>query len=330
MKTLAQILIFMLLSSAIAARNVTDMAGRTVRVPENVGKILPYDAKVSLLLFPLLSHKMVATAIYPGQDSRGYISKEYTSLPQVDLKNIEEVLMLAPQVIVAGFYDHNVNSEPVVELGRRLSIPVVFIDLSIDKADVSYTFLGKLFNCEKEADVYALYFRQLYAKVEALKKQKTITKTVYYTLGETGLLTDPSGSKHTEVLDLLNIPNVAKVSIPSGGHAQVNMEQVLMWNPDYIFTSSFKGTSNAYNTIITASKWKNITAVKTKNVYIVPCEPFSWLDHPPSINRTPGIIWLCELFYGLPPKDSQRMIAAFFKLFYRYDLTDAEYKLMFK
>jgi iron complex transport system substrate-binding protein len=330
MKTLFTILIFSVIYATLSARTITDMAGRTVVIPETITKVFPYDAKTSILIFPLLANKMVATAIYPGQNIQGYISKDYTSLPQVDVKNIEEVLSVAPQVIIAGFYDNKVNNEPVEDLGKRLSIPVIFIDLSIDKADLSYTFLGTLFKCEKEARIYALYFKELYAKVAALKKQKNITQTVYYTLGETGLLTDPSGSKHTEVFDLLNIPNAAKVPIPSGGHAQVNMEQVLMWNPDYIFTSTFRGKSNAYNTIISDSKWEDISAVKNKKVYAVPCDPFSWLDHPPSINRTPGIVWLCELFYGLPPKDSQRLITTFFKLFYHYDLSEAEYKKLFK
>lgn len=329
MKTLFTILFLTTIYTTLLARTITDMAGRKVVIPETISKVFPYDAKTSILIFPLLADKMVATSVFPGQNIVGYISKDYTSFPKVDAKNIEEILTVSPQLILAGFYNDKENNEPVEKLGKRLSIPVVFIDLSIDKADLSYTFLGTLFHCEKEAEIYVLYFRKLYAKIAALKKQKTITQSVYYTLGETGLLTDPSGSKHTEIFDLLNIPNAAKVPIPSGGHAQVNMEQVLMWNPDYIFTSTFRGKSNAYKTILTESKWKYISAVKNKKVFTVPCDPFSWLDNPPSINRTPGIIWLCELFYGLPPKDSQKLITMFFKLFYRYDLTEAEYKKLF-
>ena len=80
-------------------------------------------------------------------------------------------------------------------------------------------------------------------------------------------MTDPSGSKHTEVLDYMKIPNVAEVPIPTGGHAKVNLEQVLIWNPEVIFCVDFRGDKNAYKTITTDNRWENIAAVKNDKIY---------------------------------------------------------------
>ena len=316
---------------SLSAKTVTDMAGRTVQLPEKLEKIFPYDSKTSILLFPLLKDKMVATAMLPGKKKYKFISPQYAAIPEVDVKNIEEVLSAAPQLIIAGYYDKKDNKESAGKLGARLSIPVVFIDLSIDKLDQTYAFLGKLFHKELESKKYTSFLTALYHHIDSLKKgrQQPIQTSAYYTLGTSGLLTDPSGSKHTEVFDFLNIPNAAKVEIPSGGHAKVNMEQVLMWNPDYIFTASFKGNSSAFLNITNDSKWKSIQAVQKGNVYQVPGKPFAWFDHPPSINRIPGVIWLCELFYGQSEKETCASISRFYKLFYNYELTSAEYNSLF-
>lgn len=315
----------------LSAKTVTDMAGRTVPLPEKLEKIFPYDTKTSILLFPLLKNKMVATAMLPGEKKYKFISSQYVAIPEVDVKNIEEVLSVAPQLIIAGYYDKNDNKENAEKLGSRLSIPVVFIDLSIDKLGKTYVFLGKLFHKELESKKYTSFLTDLYHRIDSLKKgrEQPIQTSAYYTLGTSGLLTDPSGSKHTEVFDFLNIPNAAKIEIPSGGHAKINMEQVLMWNPNYIFTASFKGNSSAFLNITSNSKWKNIKAVQKGNVYQVPSKPFAWFDHPPSINRIPGVIWLCQLFYEQSKKDTAVQIQKFYRLFYNYQLSDKEYLSLF-
>jgi iron complex transport system substrate-binding protein len=314
----------------LSAKTISDMAGRSVVIPEKIERIFPYDSKTSILLFPLLTDKMVATALMPGENNYQFLSPKYANIPQVDVKSSEEVLSVSPQLIIAGYYDEKDSKVSAEKLGARLSIPVIFIDLSIDKLDQTYAFLGKLFHKEHESKQLVSFLTGLYHQIDRLKKlSQAINTKAYYSLGASGLLTDPSGSKHTEVFDFLNIPNAAKIEIPSGGHAKVNMEQVLMWNPDYIFTASFKGNSNAFSKITNDPKWKSIRAVLKGNVYQVPNLPFAWFDHPPSINRIPGLIWLCQLFYGQSEADTSAKITDFYKLFYQYELTPAEYRSLF-
>lgn len=313
----------------IFSKTITDMTGRLVEVPDNIEKVFPYDSKTSIFIFPVVGEKMVATSMLPGKKDFKYISKAYIELPEVDVKNIEVVLSYLPQVIIAGFFNKNEKNENIFSLSKRLNIPVVLIDLSIDNMDKSYIFLGELFNVDTKA--YIDFLQNMYNDINMLKKSyPSISPTIYYTLGSTGLLTDPSGSKHTEVFDFMNIPNAAKVDIPSGGHAQVNLEQVLMWNPDYIFTSAFRGQLSAYSTITTNSKWQSIGAVKTNHIYKVPSQPMGWFDHPPSINRVPGLLWLCEIFYAVDSATTQNKITKFYSLFYKYNLNSTEYQLLFK
>ncbi|MFO7370176.1 MAG: ABC transporter substrate-binding protein [Bacteroidales bacterium] len=314
----------------LAARSVTDMAGRTVEVPAIIDKILPYDLKTAVLIFALAGDKMTATPGLPGRKEMQYISKDFIGLPVVDVKHIEEVILLSPQVIISGFYGSPVNKHSALTLGDRLGIPVLLIDLSIDRLDRAYEFLGRIFAMEKESVPLVHFLKQLYTLADSLKKvHGPVKQTAYYALGAKGLLTDPAGSKHTEVLDMLCIPNAAKVGLPTGGHAQAGLEQVLLWNPDFIFASDFRGESSAYKLITTDSKWSSISAVKNHRVYKVPAQPMGWFDHPPSVNRIPGVIWLGSLFYGLDSRITREYICRFYQLFYKYNLTETEYRLLF-
>ncbi|GAF04017.1 ABC transporter substrate-binding protein [Saccharicrinis fermentans] len=315
----------------INAKTINDMSGRVIHVPDNITRIIPYDAKTSILLFPLASHEMVAKGILPGKKTYNFISDKYEKIPGIDMNNIEEVLTAKPQIIIAGYHGKPIQTEKLHKLERRLNIPIVTIDLSINRLDQTYLFIGKLLNKTPKSISYSHFLHQLYQDVDSLKRNSPKPNAkVYYTIGASGLLTDPSGSKHTEVLSYLGIPNVAQIDLPSGGHAKVNMEQVILWNPDYIFCAGFRGEQNAYTTISKSKKWAHIKAVKEKQLYKIPGQPLGWFDHPPSINRIPGVIWMCQLFYGQSAAITRAKIIEFYELFYQYKLNKTEYELIFR
>jgi iron complex transport system substrate-binding protein len=323
--------VFLLANLLVSAKTISDMAGRSVNIPEKTEKILPYDAKTSILLFPVANEKMVAKSLIPGSKNFQLIDESYNRMAEVDIKNIEEVLASNPQLIIAGAYISKESIERFDKLQKRTNIPVVIVDLRIDRLDQTYQFLGKLLGNETACNKCADYLKEVYKNTSVLKNSTSQkTDAVYYSIGGSGLMTDPSGSRHTEVLDYLNISNVAEVSIPTGGHAKVNMEQVLIWNPKTIFCAGFKGEKNAYDIIINDSRWQNIEAVKNHKVYKVPSQPFGWFDHPPTVNRIPGIIWLSQLFYGQDADVTASQIKTFYQLFYKYNLSETEYRTLFE
>ena len=306
-------------------RQLTDMAGRDVVIPERPEHLIAYDVKTSILLFPCAGDRMVAKGMIPGTKSLSYLSEAYKQLPDVDVKNLEEVMSFRPDMIIAGAFLPEDPLEKFDKLQSRTGIPVVVIDLSLGKLDKTYVFLAEMLHAESECVSLISYLQRIYKQVNELKTQRSLsTLSVYYTIGADGLLTDPSGSRHTEVLDYMAVPNVAEIPLPSGGHAQVNLEQVIAWNPNYIFAAGFKGNSNPAHQILTNPAWKTIQAVKDKKVFVVPGEPYGWFDHPPTVNRICGLIWLSELLYDYPHRQAQADIQLFYKLFYKYDLSDSE------
>ena len=323
-------IILILLTTSMSAKNITDMAGRSVSIPEHIERILPYDSKTSILLFPVAENVMAAKAKIPGSNKYQYINNAYNQLSEVDIKNIESVLIYNPQLIIAGTYIGSDNYDRFNKLQKRTHIPVVIIDLSISELSNTYEFLSNILSQKESCIACASYLKSIYKQTQSLMQNNTIpAQGIYYTIGGSGLMTDPSGSKHTEVLDYLKLNNVAKISLPNGGHANVNMEQILEWNPDYIFAAGFKADKNAYENIKSGTVWKSISAVQNNQIYKVPSKPFGWFDHPPTINRISGIIWLSHLFYKLPEDEMKKQIKSFYKLFYKYNLTEEQYNSLF-
>lgn len=98
----------------------------------------------------------------------------------------------------------------------------------------------------------------------------------------------------------------------------ISMEELYILNPDVILL----GNEDAYKEVMNSSLWKNLDAVKNGKVYLVPSEPYSFIDNPPATNRLIGIYWLGNLLYPeLYPVDIIEKTQEYYSLFYRYDLS---------
>lgn len=108
------------------------------------------------------------------------------------------------------------------------------------------------------------------------------------------------------------------------GKSEVSIEQVLAWNPGIIiFWNDERG--GYYSEIFKDLNWKDIKAVKNREVYEIPNKPFNWLDRPPSINRILGLKWLGNLLYSdVYNYDMRDEVKEFYDKFYHYKLSEDE------
>ena len=147
-------------------------------------------------------------------------------------------------------------------------------------------------------------------------------KNVYYAVGDDGLMTYPSGSPHSQLIDLVGGNNVAN-SLNQGNTtsgSQVSIEQVIAWNPDVIITTD----PEFYNSVYNDSKWAGINAVKNHQVYLSPQSPFKWFDRPVGANLIIGVPWTAKVIYPDIYSDINLVDATkeFYSEFYHIDLSD--------
>ncbi len=288
------------------------------------------------LMYTLAPEMLVGWNITPTALEKEYIPEQYRSAVGLGgwfgkntTGNVEEIIKRAPDVILSiGYLDEAAISDADRVQGL-LNIPVVMIDGHLVNSGETYRYVGELLGVQERAGELAAYCDEVIE--EAQTNSATLSDDqrvkVYYAEGTKGLNTDPAGSEHTEVLELVGGANVANVDAQSEyGMAPVSLEQVLVWNPAVILVASDpKEESVAYAEITTGSQWATMAAVKDGQVYQIPRGPFDWFDRPPCVARILGVRWLGNLLYpDLYQYDMKAEVRDFYGLFFHIELTDVQ------
>ncbi|WP_027634659.1 iron ABC transporter substrate-binding protein [Clostridium hydrogeniformans] len=324
-------------------RKITDMAGREHTVDGKIDKVYCTSPVGNIIMYTLAQEKLVGIHSKLSDMEKKYLTKEYQDLPVLggwfgkdNQGNIEEIIKAKPQVVLSIGDVNDTAKSQADKIQEQLGIPVILVESKLQEMDKTYKFLGDLLGVEERAKDLGDYCKNTIEEAKKVESKipEDKRKKVYYAEGQKGLETDPKGSPHAEVLDVVGGINVAKVESKSGyGRTQVSIEQVLNWNPEVIIISPDKGVKPEAlrNEILTSDSWKNIKAVKDKEVYTIPLAPFNWFDRPPAVNRILGVKWMTNLLYKEESNmDLNKEVKEFFKKFYHKDLSDEELKEVIK
>ncbi len=307
-------------------RVVTDMAGRTMEVPDTIRRVY-VNKPGSLLLYAMAPELSICRTLWLNEVSEPYLSSAFKALPYIN-GSLEEIVKLKPDIIINCFTVNNESKDQANRLAKQTGIPVFQMEIDMEDYSKTFTLLGELLHKEKQAEkMNAFVHRYLdMIKAKALCIPEENRVKVYYAEGEYGMATDPSGSFHSQVIDFVGAENVADVDIMSGkGMSMVSMEQIILWEPDVILC--WTGWGNAittYQFIKSDKVWQSIRAVKNKKVYQIPYTPYGWFDRPPGTNRIIGTIWTAKLLYPeLFNYDIKKITKEYFNIFYHVNMTDS-------
>ena len=332
-------------SAVSESRVVTDHAGRQVRLPKEINRvvissILPLPSV--FCLFDGAAGKLV------GMDPSSMAAAKNSILPKVHpevlkastdfLKdgtiNIEELLKLKPDVV---FYsaDNKADYEALTKAG----IPAVGFSTSKFAYDPVKTFdgwvslLGEVFGQQKTAENIAKYGYQVQSEIAAklesagssLKKPKVL---ILFRYDNGTIKTSGSNFFGQKWMDETGGENVAK---SLKGMAQINMEQIYEWNPEIIYITNFSPyqPEDLYQNSISGFDWSKVKAVKDKKVYKFPLGMYRWF--PPASDTPLVLKWLAvknhpDLFKEI---DMTQEVKQYYKKYYNYNLTEAEVHQIF-
>lgn len=307
------------LSRIARAQAVTDAAGRTLAVPQNVTRVFPAGPPAAIMLYTLAPDLLIGWPRANRPAERAFLLPDIGSRPEIgritgrgNTANLEVVLALKPDLIL----DVGSTTQTYVSLAERVQeqtgIPYALLDGRFTATADSYRKLGELTRRVSEGEALSDYTARtldtVLQRIASVPPERR--PRVYYARGPRGLETGLGGSINVETIEMLarNVAGERK-----GGLALVSVEQALLWNPDVIVTidRDFALSVNK------DTAWSGVDAVRAGRVHLVPKLPFGWVDFPPSVNRLIGLWWLAKILYpDRFPEDIRELAVAFYTRFY--------------
>ncbi|MBI5680382.1 MAG: ABC transporter substrate-binding protein [Methanobacterium sp.] len=314
-------------TSSGSGNQITDMIGRNVNVPVEVNKVYSLSSSTTVELFMLAPDKMVGWDAQRSEEENIYMPNKYQNLPVLGGgkkdANYESIISSNPDMVLIG---HGGTLDDVNEIQQKFGqIPAIDIegDNNLTSIVPSINFLGNVLGEENKASELINYYNKVFKQVNGVvttipDSQK---KKVYYAKDPNGLKTYAPGAAHTQLINICGGINVVQAPV-SKGSMGVSIELILQWNPDVIITSD----SQFYKSVYSNPQWQTITAVKNKEVYLVPQSPFNWFEGPPGANTIIGIPWTSKVLYPEKFKDMdiKGLTKEFYSNFYHYNLTDSQ------
>lgn len=328
-----RILVFVFfLTLSLFAREITDMSGQKVTVPDNITRVYGSAPPSTYAVYAIDPSFIVGLNFSPAKgfnEASGLLDKRFMSLPivgglqgGVQGINKESLLAVRPQIVLA--WSNDAAAKMSQKSLDESKIPTVYLDIEkIENIGNGFLFLGDLLDKKERAAKLAEYAKNVVANSKKnISTHKGKRPTVYYAEGTDGLATECEESSHYEAIRFAGGINPHKCkNRPTGmGLEKVSMEQVMGYNPDIIIAQE----KAFFDSVKTDPKWKNIKAVKNGEIYLVPKVPFNWIDRPPSFMRLLGVQWLQKvIFKKQSDAEFAKTTKEFYKLFLNVNLSDS-------
>ncbi len=330
-------------TSAGGTRVITDMGGRRVTVPRAISRVFCSNPIGTIDIYGLAPSLLAGWNYRPSSAATPYIAARYLKLPALGVwmgagatPNIEAVLAAHPDVILCFWTVDATGVRMADQIQQQTGVPVVLVDYDIRSTPATFAFLGRLLGQPARGQLLASYCRAKLAAIRRVVAGAPAGRhpSVFVAEGLGGLETDPVGSMHVQdTFDLLGVRNVVTLPGAAGqgmGMPTVSLEQVIDWRPDAVLVSEYdmgaSRMSDLYGEIRTDPGWGAVAAVRAGQVFRIPQAPFAWLGRPPSVARLLGCLWLAKALYPTAAAhiDLIAETRRFFRLFYRYDLSDPQ------
>lgn len=317
-------------------RIFVDSVNREVEIPVNIEKVAPSGVVASMFLITFAPEKMCTISGRITGDALKYLPEKVSTLPETGQMyggkatlNLEELLNSGAQLVIDLGDKKNGIEDDLNALQEKIGIPVIFIEADLNHMAKAFRMLGDIFNNEERGEELAKLVEETVsmAKENSAKVKDEDRISVLYTSGPTGLNTNAKGSTQAQVLDIVGVENaivVDKVSNKGGGNV-VNMEEVILANPDMILFSA----NSIYDTVKDDPAWNGLDAIKNGKYYQIPSLPYNWLSGPPSLNMILGVWWLGNLAYPeIYNYDMVEKTKELYSTLWSYNMSDSEAKTL--
>jgi iron complex transport system substrate-binding protein len=296
------------------ASDFIDSAGRSLRLPESIKRIIPAGPPAEALLYSL-APETLAGFIEPWSDVQRQAGienvRDLPTIPRLTRKegapDAEAIQALHADIII----DYGSIDARYATLADKIQsatgIPYLVLDGRLTKVPEIVERLGAILHREERA-------REIAKTAEfALQKLAPVTAktagervSVYYARGSDGLRAIHSGSILDEGIALAGGRNV--VSPGDGAFSVMSADKVAALKPSVVILADPAAAEQG-------APLRQALPAETRFL-IDRGLPYGWIERPPSLNRLIGALWLASHLYpdeiSFPADDARRMSVALF------------------
>ena len=298
---------------------VTDHAGRQVVIEKEPQKIVScYYITSSLLMALGLEDKMVGIEDNPEfRPIYGLSAPHLLELPWVGtakVLDVEGCAALEPDLVILPL-----RQKESADILESLGIDVLLVNPE------SQTLLTEMIqmvasatNTQDKGDELIAFLDKQEAKLNQILAGVAAPR-VYMASNSNMLATAGDGMYQSDMIRLAGGANVA-AEIEDTYWAEIDYEQLLVWDPEYIIlASSAKYTAED---VLQDPNLAGCTAVVNGNVYQIPCDAESWDSPVPS--SILGALWLANILHPekLTDTDCAAIMDEYYETFYHFTYSE--------
>lgn len=313
-------------ASAPATREVIDMAGRTVKLRQEIKRLCTLGSVPMMNTFieSLGAGRLIYNQPTKFHDIYGRWKMHLEFAPQIvngphfqspshELL-IEKILEADNDVCVT-------NQRPILETLDRVGVPTVFVDWStVERMMDSVTMMGKVLHEEERAATYIRYFHETKERLTALGKSIPPSKRLTVLYGTQMLQQFRVPGNLTEAwLEAVGANSVTK-NIHADGRREYDIEELLKWDPEVIFLTNHKTAEELKKNPI----YKNVRAVKNNAIVLAPVVGHMWSGV--TVEAPVVACWMMHKLYPelMPKEQLVKEIRYFYKTFFAYEMSDRQ------
>ncbi len=264
---------------------VTDAAGRTVKIPPQVKRIVTLGGALRFVTYLQGLDTVVgieALEKKPVEAGRLYglaVTEKAKTIvavgeggPGGKLPDFEQVISVHPDMIITAGFD----TAQADTIQQKTGIPVLILNtaataaLDLRHIKEALALLGRMIDHEQRAEAVIAFINQLEEDLARRTASVTERPAAYVgAIGYRGKHGITSTEAHYAPLVWINGLNVAD-AINQSGHAFIDQEKLLLWNPDVIFLDA-GGIDNVKEDYRkNPAFYAMLKAVKNDRVYVMP------------------------------------------------------------
>lgn len=301
---------------------ITDQVGRQVVLEKPAEKVVStyYLVTASLLTLGLKDRIVGVELKANSRQLYKLAAKEMLDLPGVGSGkeiNIEEIAKLEPDVVFLPK-----KQKDAAEVLGDLGIPSIVVDPeSYDRFNELIMIIGKVCGTEEKATQLISYYDGIVSEVSLLTENAK--RPTVYVAGDSSWLHTCGGKMYQSEMVTISGGECVTASLDSDKWTDVSVEQLLQWDPEYIFVVNY--AEYGIEDLVNDETLKDLRAVKENKVFMIPSAIEAW-DYPQPSSAL-GLYWMAGILHPdlVAPDRYLDEAFTFYKTYYDLSLSNEDF-----